>query len=45
MHQKNRVPNLDLAEIFKKYEKEHGPVKEPKSEEIIWGKPKGKEVW
>ena len=36
---------LDLAEIFQKYEKEHGKIKKLVEEEIDWGKVKGEEVW
>lgn len=36
---------LDLAEIFQKYEKEHGKLKKLVEEEIDWGKVKGEEAW
>lgn len=36
---------LDLAEIFQKYEKENGPIKKLVEKEIDWGKVKGEEVW
>lgn len=36
---------LDLAEIFQKYEKEHGKIEKLVEKEVDWGKVKGEEVW